>query len=367
VKVFRIRDEGWITKSLYSGAVAQVNRRRSIITAVIGLIIMVAVFAFLFPQFANYGQAFEQLQRLNPWWVLALLAASVVNIWVYPWTAKAALPELTYGQSFVSRQSGFLMSNILPGGGAVAVGTQYAILARYGVKPGAAASAVSADAVWTYLMTLATPALAVLLLVLEGRSTAGYLTIAIVGFLLVLVSIFLLWLVLRSETGARMVAGWLQTPTNWVFRLIRKPAPDLSTVLVNFSTTAHDLVVQRWPQLTVTNVGAQLGPFLVLFVSLWALDAFPQPLSVVEIFAAYSIAILLVSFPITPGGLGTVDAALVALLVAFGVDSATAVAADLIWRLVWFLPQLLIGIGTFSWFSWSRRRDLARSTPGASY
>jgi uncharacterized protein (TIRG00374 family) len=367
VKVFRIRDEGRITKSLYSGAVAQVNRRRSIITAVIGLIIMVAVFAFLFPQFANYGQAFEQLQRLNPWWVLALLAASVVNIWVYPWTAKAALPELTYGQSFVSRQSGFLMSNILPGGGAVAVGTQYAILARYGVKPGPAASAVSADAVWTYLMTLATPALAVLLLVLEGRSTAGFLTIAIVGLLLVLVSIFLLWLVLRSETGARRVAGWLQAPANWVFRIIRKPAPDLSTVLVNFSTTAHDLVVQRWPQLTVTNVGAQLGPFLVLFVSLWALDAFPEPLSVVEIFAAYSIAILLVSFPITPGGLGTVDAALVALLVAFGVDSATAVAADLIWRLVWFLPQLLIGIGTFSWFSWSRRRDLARSTPGASY
>jgi uncharacterized membrane protein YbhN (UPF0104 family) len=50
-----------------------------------------------------------------------------------------------------------------------------------------------------------------------------------------------------------------------------------------------------------------------------------------------------------------VDAALVALLVAFGVDSSIAVVADLIWRLVWFLPQLLVGLGAFGMYKWDTR------------
>ncbi len=64
-------------------------------------------------------------------------------------------------------------------------------------------------------------------------------------------------------------------------------------------------------------------------------------------------------FPLTPGGLGTVDAALVALLVGFGADSSTALAADLIWRLVWFLPQLLVGLVAMGIYRWDRRRAAA--------
>ena len=333
------------------------SAKRAIITAVIGLVIMVAVFAFLFPQFANYGQAFEQLERLNWWWVLALVASSLLNIFVYPFTVQAALPYVRYRQAFVQRQAGFLVSNVLPGGGAFAVGTQYAILARYGVNRGAAAAAVSADAVWTYLMTLGTPAIAVILIVLEGRSTAGFLTIAILGFLVVVFSVIALTVALRSEEGAQRVGVFLQKPVDRLYRLIRKPPPNVVQVLLNFYGNAHDLVTQRWRQLTVTNIAAQLTPFVVLVVALLALGVFPQNITFVEAFAAYSIAILLVSFPITPGGLGTVDAALVALLVAFGADNATAVAADLVWRLVWFLPQLVVGAGALAWFSFQRRRS----------
>jgi uncharacterized membrane protein YbhN (UPF0104 family) len=50
-----------------------------------------------------------------------------------------------------------------------------------------------------------------------------------------------------------------------------------------------------------------------------------------------------------------VDAALVALLVGFGADSATALAADLVWRVVWFLPQLLTGLGALGLVEWDLR------------
>jgi uncharacterized protein (TIRG00374 family) len=332
------------------------NRKRTIITAIFGLIVMVAVFAFLFPQFANYQQAFAQLERLNGWWVAGLVAASALNIWIYPWTAKAALPELNYGPAFVNRQVGFLISNVVPGGGAVAVGTQYTILSRYRIAPGPAAAAVTADAVWTYLMTLGTPALAVVLLVIEGRSTAGFLTIAILGLVAVAISVTVIAITMRSAEGAQRVGNVLQRIVSWLFRLVKKPAPNIDAMVLNFYQHASTMVRERWKQLTLTNIAAQLGPFVVLLVAVMALGGLTGELTIIEVFAAYSIAILLVSFPITPGGLGTVDAALVALLVAFGLDSATAVAVDLIWRLVWFLPQLAVGLGCLGWFSVKHRR-----------
>lgn len=332
------------------------DRKRTVITAIIGLVVMVLVFAFLFPQFANYQQAFAQLERLNWWWVLALIGVSALNIWIYPWTAKAALPELNYGPAFVNRQAGFLISNVVPGGGAFAIGTQYAILARYRIPPGPAAAAVSADAIWTYLMTLGTPALAVVLLVIEGRSTAGFLAIAIVGVILVIISVVAIAMMIRSEAGAERVGAFAQRMIAPVMRLFHRPEPNVQAKVVDFSQHAGEMVKTRWRQLTITNVAAQLAPFLILVVIIWALGGFPESVTLIEIFAAYSIAMLLVSFPITPGGLGTVDAALVALLVAFGLDNATAVAADLMWRLVWFLPQLLAGLAAFGWFSVVRRR-----------
>ena len=46
--------------------------------------------------------------------------------------------------------------------------------------------------------------------------------------------------------------------------------------------------------------------------------------------------------PLTPGGLGTVDAALTALLVAFGLDQNDALAATLVWRACSWVPQVFL-------------------------
>ena len=240
------------------------KRMRTLLSLLIGLIIMVAVFFFLFPQLGNYGKAFDQLQNISPMWIALLVAAGLLNIVLYPFTAIAAIPHLSYRHAFVNRQAGFLVSNVIPGGGAVAVGTQYAILARYGVPAPAAAAAVSADAVWTYLLTLSFPMIGVVGLVIEGRSTAGFMTGAIIGLVVVIISVIAISLILRSESGARKVARIVQKPVNRVMKMIKKPAPDMTEKLVEFHHEASELVGRRWHWLTITNVTAQLTPFLVL-------------------------------------------------------------------------------------------------------
>lgn len=336
------------------------SRKKTIITTIVGLVIMVAIFAVLFPHFADYKQALQQLAEMPSIWIAALVLAGIINIAVYPVTALAAIPHIGYRAAFVERQAGFLVSNIIPGGGAVAVGTQYGILARYGVSTASAAAAVSADAVWTYLLTLGFPSIAVVLLVIEGRSTAGFALAAGIGLAVVIVSLIVIIMTLRSEEGALRIARFVQRPVSAVYSRIKRNAPDLSSVLLEFHQHASAMVATRWRQLTITNLAAQLTPMLVLWCALAGLGAYPDPLTLVEIFAAYSVALLLTSFPITPGGLGTVDAALVALLVAFGVDSSTAIAADLVWRIVWFLPQLLVGLGAIGLYWWDRRKDAGR-------
>ena len=332
------------------------SRKTTVISLIVGLVVMIAVFAFLFPQLGTYEQALEQLKSIPPEWIAALVVAGVINIVVYPLTAIAAIPGMRYWHAFVDRQVGFMISNVIPGGGAVAVGTQYSILSFYGVSAASAAAAVSADAVWTYLMVLGTPALAVTLLVVDGRSAAGYTTAAAIGLVIVIVSVIAIAAVLRSPDSARRLGAWLQRPANWLWRVIRRPAPDISASLVGFNKEASAMVAHRWPMLTLTNVAAQLAPYLVLLAAVVGLGALPDPLNWIEVFAAYSIALLLTSFPITPGGLGTVDAVLVLLLTRFGATSTTAIAADLIWRLVWFLPQLLVGLAALGIFTLERRR-----------
>ncbi|CAB4886185.1 unannotated protein [freshwater metagenome] len=342
-------------------APAKASRKKTIITTALGLAIMVAIFAFLFPHLSDYQEALTKLAAMPNIWIAALVVAGLINIGIYPLTVPAAIPHVGYRAAFVERQAGFLVSNIIPGGGAIAVGTQYAILARYGVSTASAAAAVSADAVWTYLLTLGFPSIAVVLLVIEGRSTAGFALAAAIGLVVVIISLIVIVITLRSEDGALRVARFSQRPVTAVMKRFKRPAPDLSSMLLDFHHHASTMVATRWRQLTITNLAAQLAPMLVLLCALAGLGAFPDPLTLVEVFAAYSIALLLTSFPITPGGLGTVDAALVALLVAFGVDSSTAIAADLVWRIVWFLPQLLVGLGAMGIYWWDRRQDARRS------
>ncbi len=335
---------------------ARKSRKGLIISIVLGLVVMVLLFWFIGQNAEEYRKAFTELGAIDPLWTVLIGVASFINIAIYPLTAIAAIRSLSYLHASLSRQAGFTLSNIIPGGGAVAVATQYAVLAKYGVPQARAAAAVSADAIFTYLFTLGAPSIAVTLLVFEGRSTGGFVTTALIGLTAVIISVIVIVAVLRSENAARKIGGWAQKPLNAVLGKFKKAAPDVSSILVQFHEQAADLIKTHWKALTITNIAAQMAPMLVLWAALEGLGVTHAQLSLVELFAAFSIALVLTAFPITPGGLGTVDAALIGLLIAFGVDSSTAVAADLLWRLGWFLPQLLVGALAVAKYGWDRKQ-----------
>ena len=67
-------------------------------------------------------------------------------------------------------------------------------------------------------------------------------------------------------------------------------------------------------------------------------------MTIVEAFAAWTLARILGAIPITPGGVGFVELGLTGVLVAFGASNAEAVAATLIYRFLTVVPTLVVGL-----------------------
>jgi putative heme transporter len=84
--------------------------------------------------------------------------------------------------------------------------------------------------------------------------------------------------------------------------------------------------------------------FVLFLVCLRVVDVSPNEVSAIEAFAAWSLARLLGSIPITPGGIGIVEVGLTTALVSFGANNAEAVAAVLVYRTLSIVPTLVLGL-----------------------
>jgi uncharacterized protein (TIRG00374 family) len=91
-------------------------------------------------------------------------------------------------------------------------------------------------------------------------------------------------------------------------------------------------------------IGKWALDFLALVCILAALGARPSPALVL---LAYGAAQLLTMIPLTPGGLGFVEAGLAGLLALAGVSAGTAAVATLAYRLLGFWLPLPIGLGAY--------------------
>ena len=336
-----------------------------VVSTVVTVAVLVVVFAGIFPKVADYSQAWSSIQQMPTAYVLALVVATVVNLAVYVWPLQAALPGLGYGPGFVVRQTSFAISNAVPAGGAVGLGVQYGMLDSYGFGAGAAASAIAIVSVFNVFATLAMPVFGVLALLASGVVEGTYLLMAVIGVLAIGVAVVAFAVLLRSEQGARKVGRWADRLAGPLTRRVaRGRSVDLTGKLLDFRSSVVDVMRTRWVQVTVSTLLLQLTSWAILILALRGLEAGTGKVVVTwtEALAAFSFARVASFIPITPGGLGTVDAALAALLTTYGATSSQALAADLVWRAATYVPQVLLGALTFLWWRVTATRRNRRAT-----
>jgi uncharacterized membrane protein YbhN (UPF0104 family) len=329
------------------------GRRRQILVGALGLAVVVVTFVFVLPKIANYGDVWDVVQTLDTTWLLALVAAVVLNIVTFapPW--MIALPGLRFRQALPFTQASTAFTYIAPGGGIVGMAGSYGLLRMWGFGSSEVARAVTLTGVWNQLANLLLPVVAVLLLSIENQSSAFLSTVALVGGIVFGVAVCLLALVLWSDGLARGVGEAVESATNWLLRIVRRrPLVGWPDRLVAFRGSTVDLIRRRWAWLTVAALAGNITVFVVLLVSIRAVGIESTQVTWVEAFAGWSLARALQLIPLTPGGVGPVELGMTGILVGFGGANAEVVAAVLLYRAFTILPTLLLGLATIGAWRW---------------
>jgi uncharacterized protein (TIRG00374 family) len=113
----------------------------------------------------------------------------------------------------------------------------------------------------------------------------------------------------------------------------------------------------------VSTLISHLSLFLVLLLALRHIGVSPGEVSTVEALAVFSFARLVTAIPITPGGLGLVEVALITGLAAAGGPRAEVAAAVLIFRALTYVVPIPLGLLCYLYY---KRNRSWRREPGAA-
>jgi uncharacterized protein (TIRG00374 family) len=319
--------------------------KKQIIAGIITLVILVVMVAVVLPQLGDYDAAWDAIRSMETWELLMIVAATIAMIFIYALPFQAALPGLGFWQAFQVRQVSFMISNVVPAGGAFGLAVQFGYLRRYGFGGAPATATIGITSAWNTFVTLLLPVSSLLLLALSGQANAEATTITVVATAAVIGAIVLFALILRDEATAAKVGGWADRAIQWFAGLIKRDIDvDATAGIVHFRSSIIDVVRERWLLITVANLGQQLAQFAILYLAVVALQgSWFDPIGPVEALAAFAFGRLATFVPVPPGGLGTVDALITTILQGFGLDNNSALAATMIWRAATYFPQVIIG------------------------
>ena len=293
-----------------------------------------------------------KLEAVFPAWfvpIFVLEAAAFGCMWIL---MRTALDTDNWFDIACAQLTGNALSRALPGGAATGGTTMYQMLTRAGFDGPTTTTALTAVGLLSTATLFVLPILALPAMVFGLAVSSELLQGAIFGGVL---GIFLLTgasILLASDRVVRSVGRLL----DWsVTRVLRRDAPEptLAHRLVESRDFVRAALSESWKRAVPAALGNQLFDFLALYVSLLAVGSRVDPVLVLLAFVAGSA---LAMIPITPGGLGFVEAGLTGVLTLAGVTAEHAVLAVLIYRL--FSYWMPLPAGLVASFLYRRRHRL---------
>jgi uncharacterized protein (TIRG00374 family) len=337
-------------------------RVKKLFRIAISLAFLVAIFWFVLKQFADLSEVWAAIQTLTILEMAALVAATLWNLVTYWLVVVIATPGITLVQAGVLTQSTTAVANAVPAGGAVAVGLTYSIMSSWGFSKGRSTLSIIVTGIWNNFVKLGTPILALAILALQGGQGGGRLAAAAIGLGGLLGAILLFALILRSEDFARRVANRTERWASSLLRLMkREPAHGWELALTKWRSRVIELVRDRWLILTVATIVSHVSLYGVLLLSLRVLGVSEVDVGWAQVLAVFAFARLLTAIPLTPGGVGVVELALIAGLSSGTNEDAQVVAAVLMFRLLTYVLPILVG--GCSYIVWQRKRSWRDSAP----
>ena len=305
-----------------------------------GVLVMALVVWFLvIPQFGQAELALDAITGVHMGYVLlggVLVAASMAG---QAELVRAILPrsERPSFSAMVSMElASTAVSHTVPGGTAAGTALGYRLLTQAGVPGTSAAFALGVRGIGSALVLNVILWVALLISIPTQGFDGRYTTAAVLGTLLL------------TAVGA-VVVGLLRAPeatTRIVARVLR-PIPFVDAdavprVIGQLSEQLRELVSDR--RLAVQAVAWAAAYWLGQAAALWVLLlAFGWTGPPVSVMVAFGLVNVLAALPVTPRGLGVLEAVLIPMLVGFGAPAFVATLGVISWRLLSFWAPIPLG------------------------
>jgi uncharacterized protein (TIRG00374 family) len=285
----------------------------------------------------------SQLGRVNAFWLIGGVVLEAAALFAYGCLTKAVLPKDSPSYSKVLRidLSTLAVSHVIPAGTAGGTGLGYMLLTSNGVSGTDAGFAIATQGIGSAIVLNVMLWLALIISIpLHGLNQA-YVTVALVGAVLLLLFGVLVLGLTRGERHAKRA---LRAIARYIPRVSEDEAEDL---VIKLGIRIRSLAEE--PHQLRRAVSWAASNWFFDATALWAFVCAYQAhvISPIDLFVAYGLANLVAAIPLTPGGLGVVEAVAATTLIGFGVNADVAWLGVITWRLFNFWVPIPVGAGAY--------------------
>ena len=335
---------------------ARTTARRSLKRLLLVLVLFLVVDHLVLPQLAGARRAVDVLDDVKAGWLIAGVVLEILSVAAFArltWTLLPPESRPSMPTSIRITLSTLGLSHVIPGGTAAGTSLGYRLLTNAGASGPEAAFAIASQGLGSAVV-LNVLLWAGLVVSIPARGFDPlYGTAAVLGGLLLAVVGIAVLLATRGEDRvigiSCKVAGRLPyVDADTVAGALRRVAEQLRTLMAQPRLL---LGATFWAATNWILDMAALAVFLAAFGATVPIDG---------LVVSYGVAYVLAAIPITPGGLGVVEATLTAALVGFGVPRGEALVGVVAYRVANFWLPIPAGAAAYLALKVTDLRDRRR-------
>ena len=351
------------------------DRRRLITYVLVVAVILVALY-FVLPELAGLEDSLRKIEDADPVWITIALGFTLLSFAAYIALFRGILggrrvspqfqERIDWRTSYQITLAGLAATRLFSAGGAGGIALTYWALRRAGM--GARQTAARMVAFLVLLYTVYLLALVIVGIFLRVGLFPGPAPVSMTIVPAALAGIALGILLLLSLVPVdleRIVARWAQGHRR--VRLARRIASVPATIAAG---TREALTILRHPSSGALALVGAVGFWAANICVLWAcFHAFGESVPKAVLIQGFFVGMTANLLPFFPGGVGSVDAGMIAAFLAFGEPSSTVFVSVLAYRVIAFWLPIPPGILAYLQLRrtvarWRQQDAPSRSAPG---
>jgi len=328
---------------------------KTVVTRIAVVTVSGTAIYLVLPSITEVFASWPRLSTLDPIWFLAAVGAETAHFVCTFALQRLALRTRGWFAVVTAQLAGNAITLILPAGDAAGAAVQFRMLSTAGIDPDTAVGGLTAFSLLGVAGLFALPIFALPAILFGAPVKSGLVHAALIG-----IGGFILFagfgaVILVTDRPLELFGRAAQRVRNRIMRN-RPRLEGLDQRLLRQRDLIRSVLGKKWHKAVLLSAGRLAFDYGCLLAALRATGSHPRPSLVL---LAYAVAGVIALVPLTPGGLGIVEASLSGLLILAGVDASDAFLATLAYRLASYWLPLLAGPVAYVLF----RRRYGATTP----